>query len=166
MENHWFSIKFVNKFILSFICINTLRLRQNGLHFTDDTFKCVFLNENVRIPIKISLKFVPTGSINSIPALVQIMAWCWPGDKPLSESMMVRLLTFICITWPQWAVIQDNVKMMILWEYNALGKADKISDKMINLYKNSKKATRAVTTGMYLLWMLEEILTLYVLNCS
>ena len=30
--------------------------------------------------------------INSIPALVQMMAWCRPGDKPLSEAMVVSLL--------------------------------------------------------------------------
>ena len=38
-------------------------------------FKCIFLNKNVWIWIKISLKFVPQGPINNIPALVQIMAW-------------------------------------------------------------------------------------------
>ena len=62
----------------------------------------IFSNENVRISIKISLKFVPEGLINNIPALVQVMAWCWPGDKPLYEPMMVRLLKHICITWPLW----------------------------------------------------------------
>ena len=36
----------------------------------DDTSKRIFLNENVRITIKISLKFVPKGPINDIPALV------------------------------------------------------------------------------------------------
>ena len=56
------------------------------------TFKCIFLNENVRISIKISLKFVPKGPINNNPALVQIMAWRWSGDKQLSEPMMVSLL--------------------------------------------------------------------------
>ena len=30
------------------------------------------------------------------------MAWRRPGDKPLSESMMVSLLTHICVTRPQW----------------------------------------------------------------
>ena len=35
--------------------------------FADDISKCIFLNENVWIPIKISLKYVPTGPI---PALV------------------------------------------------------------------------------------------------
>ena len=86
-------------FVVSF---NTLRPRQNGRNFADDTFKCIFLNETFRISIKISLKFVPKGPINNIPALVQKMAWCQSGDKLLSESMMVRLLTHICVTRPQW----------------------------------------------------------------
>ena len=30
------------------------------------------------------------------------MAWRWSGDKPLSEPMMVRLPTHICVTRPQW----------------------------------------------------------------
>ena len=49
---------------------NTLRPRQDGRHFPDDIFKCIFLNENVLISIKISLKFVPKGQINNMPALV------------------------------------------------------------------------------------------------
>ena len=82
-------------------CVNTLRPRHNGCRFTDDTFKCIFLNENAQISIKISLKFVPKGPINNIPALVQIMAWRRSGDKPLSEPMMVSLPTHICVTQPQ-----------------------------------------------------------------
>ena len=81
---------------------NTLRPRQNDRHFPDDTFKRIFLNENVRISIKISPKFVPKCPIKKIPALVQIMAWRRPGDKPLSEPMMIRLQTHICVTRPQW----------------------------------------------------------------
>ena len=60
-------------------------------------------NENVWIPITISLKCVPKGPINNIPALVQIMACHRPGDKPLSEPMMVSLSTHICVTSPQCA---------------------------------------------------------------
>ena len=70
---------------------NTLRPRQNGRHFTDDTFKHIFLNENVRISIKISLKLVTKGPINSIPAMVQTMAWRRSGDKPLSDPMMTQI---------------------------------------------------------------------------
>ena len=55
--------------------LNSLRPKQNGRHFPDDTFKCIFLNENVWIPIKISLKFVHKGPINNIPRLVQIITW-------------------------------------------------------------------------------------------
>ena len=73
---------------------------QNGRHFPDNIFKCIFLNENIWIPINISLKFVPKGLIKNIPALVQIMAWRRPGNKPLSEPMMVSLLTHIWVTQP------------------------------------------------------------------
>ena len=86
----------------SYVRFNTLRPRQNGRNFADDIFKRIFWNGNIRIPIRISLKFVPKGSINNIPALVQIMAWRRPGDKPLSEPMMYSLPTHICVTRPQW----------------------------------------------------------------
>ena len=82
---------------------NTLRPRQNGGHIPDDIFKYIFVNENEWISTKISLKFVPEGPIKDIPALVQIMAWRPLGGKPLSEPMMVSLLTHICVTRPQWA---------------------------------------------------------------
>ena len=80
---------------------NTLRPRQNGRRFADDTFKRIFLNENVKISIKNLLNFVPKGPFNNNSALVQIMAWRRPGDKPLSEPMMVRSPTHICVTRPQ-----------------------------------------------------------------
>ena len=81
--------------------INTLRAGQNGSHFTDDILKCIFFDENVWISIKISLKFVFRCAINNIPALVQIMAWRWLGDKPLSEPMVVNSLMHICVIRPQ-----------------------------------------------------------------
>ena len=94
---------------------NTLRPRQNGRHFPDDIFKCIFLNENAWISITISLKFVPKGPINNIPALVQIMAWRRSGDKPLSELMIVSLLTHICVTRPQWG---NYIKWLYLkWNF-------------------------------------------------
>ena len=94
-EIHRFSFKKNAIFITS-------RPRQNGCHFADDAFKCIYLNGNFRILIKISLKFVPKGPINNVPALVQIMAWHRPGEKPSSEQMMVRLSMHICVTLPQW----------------------------------------------------------------
>ena len=90
------------------VIINTLRSRQNGRHFTDDIFECIFLNANVWTVIEISLKFIAKGPINNIPALVQIMAWRRPGNKPLSEALMGRLLTHICIARPQWVKAHDN----------------------------------------------------------
>ena len=92
--------------------INTLRPKQSGRYFADDIFKCIFLNENDWISLKISLKFVPKGPINNIPALVQTMAWRRPGDKPLSEPMMVSLPTHICVTRSQW--------VNLLWSSDAI----------------------------------------------
>ena len=68
----------------------------------DDIFKCIPWNKHVCIWIKISLTFVPKGPINNIPVLVQIMAWLQPGDKSLSEPMMVSPPMHMSITWPQW----------------------------------------------------------------
>ena len=50
--------------------VNTLKPRQHVRHFADETFKRIFLNENVGISIKISLKFVYKGPFNNIPVLV------------------------------------------------------------------------------------------------
>ena len=49
--------------------------------FAADILKCIFLNADVWISIEISLKFVPKGSINNIPALVPIMTSHQPGDN-------------------------------------------------------------------------------------
>ena len=99
----WLSgVHFVPRTLLM-IALSTLRPRQNGRHFADDLFKCIFLNENVWISIKISPKFLTRGLITNIPALVLIMAWRRTGDTPLSEQMVVSLLTHICVTRPQWA---------------------------------------------------------------
>ena len=102
-------IYFVHGFVNG--VFNTLRPRQNGRYFADDIFKCIFLNENAWISLKISLKFVPKVRISNIPALVQIMAWRRPGDKPLSEPVMVSLLTHICVARPQWV----NVFKCFVW---------------------------------------------------
>ena len=94
--------------------LNTLRPRQDGRRFPDDIFKCIFFNENVTISIKISLKFVLKARINNIPALVQIMAWRRPGDKPLSGPVMVSLLTQICVTRPQWVNYRYTHKCILV----------------------------------------------------
>ena len=63
---------------------------RNGRQFADNIFKRIFLNENVRISIRISLKFVLKGRTDNDSALVQVMAWSRPGDKPLPELMLTQ----------------------------------------------------------------------------
>ena len=66
----------------------------------------------------ISLKSVSDGPINNIPASVQIMAWRRPGDKQLSEPMMARLPTHMCVTRPQ----SINVETHKLTKSSPLGR--------------------------------------------
>ena len=78
---------------------------KNGRHFPDDIFKCIFMNETFCILIRISLKFVPKGAINNIPALVQIMGWRRTGAKPLSEAMLTQFIDayiYICGARGRW----------------------------------------------------------------
>ena len=98
-------IRVLNESGLRGSSFNSLRPRQNR-HFEDDILTCIFLNENVWIPIKISMKFVPQGPIK---IMVQIMVWRRPGDKPLSGPMMVRLPTHTCVTRPQWVKLSNAV---------------------------------------------------------
>ena len=98
--------------------INTLKPSQNGCHFINDIFKCIFINENIWISIKITLKFVFKGLINNSPTLIQIIAWCRPGNKPLSEAMIFSLLMHICITQPQYVKEHDYIRSHLLFVIN------------------------------------------------
>ena len=106
----WIALDTFEKNAVLFVCIeyryqgriNSLRPRLNRRYFADDILKCNFLNENEWILPRISLNFVHKVRINNIPALVQIMAWRRPGDKPLSEPMVASFLTHICVARPQW----------------------------------------------------------------
>ena len=117
----WYLILVINWLVVCMGClvvwivgvckVNSLRPRQNARHFAD-IFNCILVNENVWISIKISLKFIPKDPINNVPALVQILAWRRPGDKPISEPMMISLLTHKCVTRLQ------LVKTFYCWQYS------------------------------------------------
>ena len=51
-------------------CINSSPTGQNGRHFADDIFRCIFINEKSCILIEISLKVAPEGPIYNKAALV------------------------------------------------------------------------------------------------
>ena len=56
----------------------------------DHNFKWIYLNENDRIPIRISLKFVPGSLIDSKPALVKVIACRLFGAKPIPQPMLTQ----------------------------------------------------------------------------
>ena len=63
---------------------------QDGCHFKDDIFKCIYIKEKICISIKISLKIVGKGPIGNKPVLVQVMACRRTDDKPLPETMLTQ----------------------------------------------------------------------------
>ena len=69
--------------------VNSSLLDKMAAISADDNFKCIFLNENERILIRISLKFVPRIPTDNKAALVQVMAWRRTGGKPLLERMLI-----------------------------------------------------------------------------
>ena len=50
--------------------INSVLPAQNGRHSTDEIFRCILVNDNFFVLIKISLKFVMKGPIDNDPLLV------------------------------------------------------------------------------------------------
>ena len=68
------------------------------------------MNENVRISIQFSLKFVPKGPIDNESAMVQVMAWRLFGAKPLPEPMLAQ---FTDAYMRHWGEISRSTHMKI-----------------------------------------------------
>ena len=66
---------------------------QNGHHFTDDIFICISRNAEFCISNSTEVESL----IQNKSALVQVMAWCRTGDKPLPEPMLSSSLTSIYV---------------------------------------------------------------------
>ena len=58
----------------------------------DDILNCIFLNENDRISIQISMKYVPRSPFYNRPTLGQVIPWRWAGNKPLPEPVMTQFI--------------------------------------------------------------------------
>ena len=87
--------------------VNTLRPRQNERH-SQTTFSYPFSWMKMhKFRLRFHWSLFPRVQNTNIPALVEMMAWRHPGDKPWSEPMMVSLLTHICVTRPQWVTKPD-----------------------------------------------------------
>ena len=99
----------------------------------------------VEFRINFHWSFAPKVSIDNNPALLQIMAWRRPGDKPLSEPVMVSLLTHICVTRPQWV-------NALHWRHNGHDSVSKHQphDCLLNrlFRRRSKKISKLRVTGL------------------
>ena len=68
--------------------LTNLPLDKMDAILADDNFKCIFLNETDRVPIRISLKFVLKSPTDNTLALVQVMAWGPTGEKPSPAPLL------------------------------------------------------------------------------
>ena len=88
--------------------VNSSPPGQNGRHFADNIFRCIFVSEKFSILMTISLQFVPKGPIDNNRALVKIMAWrrieatshylnqCWPDSHIYGALGGEELKSFPC----------------------------------------------------------------------
>ena len=88
--------------------VNSSPPGQNGCHFADDILQCIFLNENCRILIINSLKFVPTDLINMND--IQATSHCLTNDAGI----------ILCIH-PANERRRYNVTLYLIGWINALG---------------------------------------------
>ena len=86
--------------------------------FADDIFKCIFLNENLRNLIHLSLKFVPKCPIKNNPSLFQIMTWCRAGDKPYLNQWWSTSITHIRVTRPESVKLCFNLSQIQFYRIN------------------------------------------------
>ena len=79
-------VKNVPRLCKEHTCVDTFRAELNSQHLRGDTLKCISWKGNFWALVDIFLKFVHKCLINNKLALLQVMAWCWTGDKPLQAS--------------------------------------------------------------------------------
>ena len=89
----WYVCEEPKDFVLMFSVIKT----HWGLTRMASTLQWIFTDTFWTV-IYISLKFISEDTIDNMPSLVQVMAWCRTGYKPLSEPMKPSLTLHKCIS--------------------------------------------------------------------
>ena len=93
-----------------------LRPRHNGRHFADDIFKCNFLNEYI---YKFRLTFDWSFFLGFKLTIFKHWFRKWLGAGHATSLYLSqwwsRLLTHICVTWPQWVKYQYYCKYCDKW---------------------------------------------------
>ena len=68
-----------------------LSLWKKGRHFADHLLSEIALMKNFVFWFKFHWSFFPKGLVDNKAPLVQVLAWCRTGDKPLPEPIHRRL---------------------------------------------------------------------------
>ena len=133
MLNYWHQIYYTYEHQKQVLPIHVgIKVRSLAAFF-QKTFSNAFSWMKIyKYRLRFHWSFFPKGQINNIPALVLIMGLRRSGEKPLSEPMMVSLLTHICATRPQWVnnVSLWNIVQCRRWFIiSRFGKKNSLTDK-------------------------------------
>ena len=97
-------------YLHAFLCIQA---ETKWPSFSRRHFQMHYYNGNVSTSMKISLNFARKDQINNTSVLVQIITWHRPGERPLSERMMVSELKHIMRHTA--SMSQLKICMIFLW---------------------------------------------------
>ena len=88
------------------------------------------------------------------------MTWRRPGDRPLSETTMVRLLTHICVTRPQWVKREEQHIEIPLGKITSINHQMKQSPHRFPAigWLSFMRYVSFTVTGLFLRWTLAETL--------
>ena len=106
-----------------------IELRRNGIHFPDNIFQCIFLNENVWILNTIWLKFVPEVQLTMIQhwfrkwlgayqATSHYLNQWWSGLVILGLNKLT--LCGVVAIWRHWLSACIGSKWLVDWQHQAI----------------------------------------------
>ena len=95
--------------------LNTLRPRKYGRHFPDDICKRIFLNDNIRISINISLNLVPYGPIDYKSAII----WTNDGLVHWYIYACLSLRIYASLNLNEWTVLPNFILYLMVWLWSS-----------------------------------------------
>ena len=81
----------------------------------DDVFKCIFLNENIKISIKISLNFVSKGLINNISTTSRYLEQWWLVHLCIYASLSLNELRCDVVVHCGWLIVFKSPARKAFW---------------------------------------------------
>ena len=82
--------------------LNALRPRQDDCNFANNNLKWILLMKIYEFLLIFRWSLILRVQLTIFQHFGQVVAWHWPGNKPLSKCVLFSLLTHIRVTLAQW----------------------------------------------------------------